>query len=82
MRTTLTIDEDVALLLERARKDSGLGFKQLVNKALRLGLQHLEQDRPPKKRRAFTKPSQAGACRVPLTSVSEALALAEGDDYR
>ena len=38
MRTTLTIDDDVAAELERLRKARDAGLKDLVNEALRLGL--------------------------------------------
>ena len=38
MRTTLTLDPDVALGLEREMKRSGEGMKAVVNRALRLGL--------------------------------------------
>jgi hypothetical protein len=38
MRTTLTLDPDVALRLEQEMKSSGEGMKAVVNRALRLGL--------------------------------------------
>jgi hypothetical protein len=38
MRTTLTLDPDVAVRLEREMKRSGLGLKGVVNQALRVGL--------------------------------------------
>jgi hypothetical protein len=38
MRTTLTLDPDVALRLEREMKRTGLGLKAAVNQALRVGL--------------------------------------------
>lgn len=38
MRTTLTIDSDVRLLLERRMRERGLSFKDAVNGALRDGL--------------------------------------------
>jgi hypothetical protein len=38
MRTTLTIDPDVRLLLERRMSERGLSFKEAVNEALRDGL--------------------------------------------
>ena len=41
MRTTLTLDDDVAAMLERLRKRKGATFKQLVNDALRTGLRQL-----------------------------------------
>ena len=38
MRTTLTIDDDVAALVEHEVKRSGDSFKGTVNRLLRLGL--------------------------------------------
>ncbi len=38
MRTTLTLDDDVANLLDREARKSGAPFKQVVNHYLRLGL--------------------------------------------
>lgn len=38
MRTTLTIDDDVALLLREEAARQGLPFKQVSNRTLRLGL--------------------------------------------
>lgn len=38
MRTTLTLDDDVAAKLEAEARRSGLSFKQVVNTMLRIGL--------------------------------------------
>lgn len=38
MRTTLTLDDDVARLLEKESRRSGGSFKEVVNHFLRLGL--------------------------------------------
>jgi hypothetical protein len=38
MRTTLTLDPDVAARLEREMNRSGVGLKAAVNQALRVGL--------------------------------------------
>ena len=54
MRTTLTIDDDVAVRLERLRRD-GRTLKDVVNEALRAGLDTLEQS-PPVRRKSYTEP--------------------------
>ena len=41
MRTTLTLDDDVAALLERVRKARRAGLKDTVNEALREGLRQM-----------------------------------------
>jgi len=38
MRTTLTIDDDLAGLLQRRARETGLSFKETVNRAIRAGL--------------------------------------------
>lgn len=38
MRTTLTLDDDVAALLRQRAKERGVSFKEVVNDALRNGL--------------------------------------------
>lgn len=47
MRTTLTLDDDVAHLLRQQMRRSGYSFKQAVNHFLRLGL--MSSGRRPKK---------------------------------
>lgn len=42
MRTTLTLDEDVAKLLQKEVRRSGEPMKQAVNRLLRSGLIHSE----------------------------------------
>ena len=39
MRTTLTIDDELATLLKRRAAETGRPFKVVVNEALRLGLE-------------------------------------------
>ena len=46
MRTTLTLDDDVAALLSRAVKRRGGAFKDTVNEALRLGLEAMARPSP------------------------------------
>ena len=47
MRTTLTIDDDVANLLDKEMRRSGNSFKQVVNHFLRLGLTIKQPSRKP-----------------------------------
>ena len=58
MRTTLTIDDDLAAILYRESRRKGLSFKALVNATLRRGLSH-EQVTPPVQK-AITKPHAFG----------------------
>ena len=58
MRTTLTIDDDVAMQIEERRRRGGLSLKQVVNALLREGLRSGRQ--PPRARRYRTKPHRLG----------------------
>ncbi|MCL4846652.1 MAG: DUF2191 domain-containing protein [Acidobacteria bacterium] len=79
MRTTLTIDDDVAVKLRAAAKDRP--FKAVVNDALRAGLAALEKRTPPRRpyrTRGFDLgPSLVGS----LDNVEEVLARAEGERH-
>ena len=82
MRTTLTLDDDVAATLERVRAKGGLSLKEAVNEALRRGLQAIEEPEAPGPRYQ-TPTSSLGRCMVgTLDDVGEALAVGEGEDFR
>jgi len=77
VRTTVTLDADVAALLNREMRKSGEGFKQVVNRAIRLGLTGPKQSaRKPFK----VKPFNLGLPH--FTKVEELLEYLEGPDYR
>jgi hypothetical protein len=82
MRTTLSLDDDVAALLERVRKQKDASLKQVVNEALREGLTRIIQPAKPKK--PFrTGSADLGKCFFPsLDSVWDVIAEAEGEDHR
>ena len=46
MRTTLTLDDDLAGLLKRRARELGVPFKEAVNRTLRAGLGELAAARP------------------------------------
>src|SRR5439155_725295 len=77
MRTTLTIDDDVAAVLERLRKSRDASLKDLVNEGLRRGLR--EMAARPKSREPFrTRSVSLGRARMAgVDNVGEALAHAE-----
>ncbi len=80
MRTTLTLDDDVAAALERLRKTRKLSLKRAVNDTLRRGL---AQAKAPAAPRARTRPVSLGRCLIgSVDNVSEVLARAEGESFR
>jgi hypothetical protein len=83
MRTTLTLDDDVAAALKRLRKKRDLPFKEVVNEALRLGLDRLERRAPTSLTRYQTEPWDLGEPRLKnLDCLSEVLAVAEGERFK
>ena len=72
MRTTLSLDDDVAALLEQIRKARDTTFKQVVNDALREGLARLSS--PAESHPFRTQPVDLGSCYYPnLDNVWEVL---------
>lgn len=82
MRTTLTIDDDVAAALERLRRSEDKSLKEVVNQTLRRGLNQINA--PAKPRKPFrTRSVSLGRCLIgDIVSVSEAIALGEGEDHK
>jgi hypothetical protein len=82
MRTTLTLDDDVDARLKAAVRRTRRPFKQVVNEALRSGLEALDRPRPA--RRSFRSegfdlgPSLVGS----LDNVEEILSRVEGEGHR
>ena len=82
MRTTLTLDDDVAAALERLRRARDASLKDIVNDALRRGLSDLTTR--PKRREPFqTKGVALGRLRLAsIDDISESLAVAEGEAFK
>ena len=82
MRTTLSLDPDVAILLEKVRKINPISFKQAVNEALRAGLTQLTA--PASRPACFhTETVDLGRCLIGnLDDISDALAAGEGESFK
>lgn len=83
MRTTLTLDSDVAALLKRAQRVRKASLKTVVNDAMRQGLKDLLAP-PLRPKKSFqTKSVSLGRCFVgSLDDVADVLATAEGEAFR
>jgi len=73
MRTTVTLDPDVAAALQRAASERGTSFKAVLNDAVRRGL------RAEPARRRYRTPTRAMGLREGF-DVDKALALASADE--
>lgn len=80
MRTTLTLDPDVAAKARRGAAKLGKPFKEIVNEALRVGLEVVLKPADAKPYR--TKPRPLGLREgFSYDDISELLARAEGEDH-
>jgi hypothetical protein len=82
MRTTLTIEEDVAKLLESVRRRRNTSLKVVINEALRQGLR--DMTKPPRRGKPYaTRSVTLGRCQLAnLDDISEVIAIAEGDTFK
>jgi hypothetical protein len=84
MRTTLTLDDDVAIELQRLQRRRREAFKETVNSVLRAGLSTLAGHKRGEPIGHFhTEPVSLGKPRLKnLDDISEVLAFAEGEEHR
>ncbi|MHA6670196.1 hypothetical protein ACX3O0_15150 [Homoserinimonas sp. A447] len=82
MRTTVTLDPDVAAEIERVRAAEGRRFKQVLNDALRIGLRELSRTPGDHPFKSPTTPRNLGEPLIDITDTSAAIAEAEGERYR
>ena len=82
MRTTLTLDDDVAAAIERLRRVRDASLKDIVNEALRQGLSDLTT-RPKKLEPFETQIVSLGQLRLAsIDNISESLAVAEAEAFK
>lgn len=80
VRTTLTLDPDVAAKARKGAAKLHRPFKEVVNAALRVGLDEILS--PPSARPYRTQPRQMGLRRgFSYDNISELIAAAEGEDH-
>jgi metal-responsive CopG/Arc/MetJ family transcriptional regulator len=80
MRTTITLEKDVAARLDRLRKTRP--FKDLVNDALRVGLDEIESASSKDYGSYSITPVDGRPRRTDLDNIAEVIAEVEGDDFR
>lgn len=81
MRTTLTLDPDVAAKARKGAAKLHRPFKDVINAALRVGLDEILS--PPAARPYRTQPRAMGLRRgFSYDNISELIAAAEGEDHQ
>jgi hypothetical protein len=81
MRTTLTIDDDVAAKARQAVRITGLPFKEIINSALRVGIDVVLS---PRKSQPYRTEGRPLGLRKGLSydDISELLSLSEGENHQ
>lgn len=83
MRTTLTLDKDVAVALERVRRARKTSLKAVVNDALRQGLGRMTSPAVAPREPFQTRTLSLGRCLVgSIDNVADVLAIAESDRFK
>ncbi len=83
MRTTLTLDDDIAVQLTQLRETRNMSLRDAVNAAMRMGLTLMNSTVPTKKKTFKTPVFHATRSLTgDMTSTADMLAVAEGEDYR
>jgi len=81
MRTTIVVDEDISIEIERIAEKDNRTKKEVINDLLRKGLsKEIEKKRDSS---TTTEPYRLGKCFYPnIDNISEVLAAAETEDYK
>ncbi|HET7624279.1 MAG TPA: DUF2191 domain-containing protein [Verrucomicrobiae bacterium] len=81
MRTTLTLDPDIAAKARKGAAKLHKPFKEVINAALRVGLEEILA--PPAAKPYRTKPRPLGMRQgFSFDNISELIAATEGEDYQ
>ena len=75
MRTTVTLDDDLATRLKNAAHERGIPFKAAINEAIRDGLEHSQKPKPYR-----LKPAKMGVPKVDLTKATQIAGQLEDDE--
>ena len=76
MRTTITLDRDVAQAVQQIRRERRLGLNEAVNDLIRAGL------RAKPARTKFRQRSYDMGAKIDVRNVAEALEILEGPGWR
>jgi hypothetical protein len=76
MRTTVTLDKDVAAAVDQLRRKEGIGVSEALNRLARAALAS-KPSRKPFRQRTFDL-----GLRIDVTNVAEAIEIAEGPMHR
>jgi ribbon-helix-helix CopG family protein len=76
MRTTVTLEDDVASAVERIRREEGIGLSEAINRLARAGLIGTSATPP------FRQRTASLGLRIDVSDIAEAIELLEGPTTR
>lgn len=76
MRTTVTLDKDVAAAVTRMRREDGVGLSEALNRIARAGLAVRTERKP------FRQRTVKMGLVIDVSNIGEALEVAEGPSHR
>jgi len=82
MRTTVTLDADVAIEIERIQKAESRGFKRVLNDLVRDGVKYRAGEASGSEWKSPIHPRDLGPALFDVSSTSRALNYAEGEDHK
>jgi hypothetical protein len=81
MRTTLTLEDDVAVAVERRRRERSHSLKQEINELLRVGLEHVNE--PPSEVPEFrVEPFDCGGLLIDIDDMGPVLDMLDVEDWQ
>ena len=81
MRTTLTLEPDVAAMLKKRIAKGDVSFKQAVNEAMRRGLTADVQAQKPKKKYTVRRDTPGGGFLIDITDNAAIQEMWDREDY-
>ena len=76
MRTTVSLDDDVATAVQRLREERNIGLSEAVNELARAGLT------VPTQRKKFAQRTFSMGARIDVANIGDALEFLEGPSHR
>lgn len=75
MRTTISLDDDIAAAVQQLRRQTGIGLSEAVNQLVRRGLMGTES----RGGRPFRQPCAPIGLRLDVSNIAEALEILESE---
>jgi hypothetical protein len=82
MRTTLTLDDDVAAAVEHRRREHKHTFKQEINELIRVGLEHVDEPHQPEISEFRVEPFDCGGLLIDIDDMGPVYDMLDVEDWQ